>query len=82
MMMVVNYESYYYNKCGNLSDESSLGADAELKCLPDSRYDGGLNANVFTLWAPPKSSGFVARFYLIHATVSYFQYKQFNQITD
>lgn len=49
MMMVVNYESYYYNKCGNLSDESSLGADAELKCLPDSRYDGGLNANVFTL---------------------------------
>ena len=49
MMMVVNYESYYYDKCGNLSDESSLGVDAELKCLHDSRYDRGLNANVFTL---------------------------------
>ena len=33
MMIAVDYESYYYNKCGNLSDESSLGVDAELKCL-------------------------------------------------
>ena len=82
MMIMVDYESYYYNKCGNLSDESSLGVDAALKCLPDSRYDRRLNANVFTLWPTPKSSGFVAPFYLIHPTVSYFQYKQFNQITD
>ena len=49
MMIMVDYESYYYNKCGNLSDESSLGVDAALKCLPDSRYDRRLNANVFTL---------------------------------
>ena len=48
MMIAVDYESYYYNKCGNLSDESSLGVDAELKCLHDSRYDRSLNANVFT----------------------------------
>lgn len=34
---------------GICPDESSLGVDGELKCLHDSRYDRGLNANVFTL---------------------------------